>query len=562
MNKSRSRSIMQFSLFVALFACAVLLIKPAILDAQPSDELNHGFFNIAPIDVSNSFLYPQEATRFEALKEVVDILGQEDSFASILEQLAHGKGHEDVNPENFSELEELKKRNLAPEGLGALNQAEEAATRGLYWNIQNQYSKTLFNIADRPLRTCRLMNGGFSEIVLLKERFFGDKIVLISSDGYVELSISGDSENDSLSDRGDVPKWNRIVKATIVTYEDSDVPVLYFDQTGKLRELVYRIYDRPYDFYDVQSENDLDKLALMKKEGRLDYYVNYFADSLPIFSGHMRRHMAWDENGRLAQCQETPANSNNTFYLKKNYFKARYEPTAASKRKVVNLSTKYSIPTKGVTDYEKTALSNAVALIAALNGLQDVYRLEEVALKNELFHPNDAKEEARIKFASFRAVGEYVFMRVGDSDSIFYMQYDDAAATSKNDDRAGDQESNDVLSHICVYSLLDNKTVACFFNKRREISLLGTTTRLDVENKSYYKSYPHDCCRFTLANPENGDFLPEEFRLPGAPAILHIARFETKGTFKEKFYDTPKQLKDMDYENSHDEITILSRSIF
>ena len=492
----------------------------------------HRIFNIAPIKLPDRFLLPEERERLEALQDVVEILGQEFSISRIFDKLEYGKEMPNVPR---SEYVEQKRRDLLETSTSqGLSSIETSIEYDNYTRTFARYGKILF--VNQPKNGALFRGRPFYDILLLKHKYFGDRIVLINVEGYLEFDISG--PDPTLEDVVAGVAWNRIVKATIVAYENNLITTLYFDKNSNLRDLSYSEYENPFEFYDIQSQNDPAELQRMKDEDTLESYARLFKDSLPSTESVVLRRLIWSENGSLlAHSVTTNFKRDTEKFSPKAYFEEVYPPVA-----FVNVPFKTDkLPEikNGLTAEEDDNLSKSYKSIVAFSELNNIYEASNVlsSVEGGLFSANVNGSDQGLTFLSLRPRNTIsdlsLVVTLGDVNKVLRF------AANKSDVRKSSSVQGEERRNQFVGLSVQWRDPSVVFTFAFPTSRGGTTEVITIhrpdENAKYaYVCYPHATCRRTtlIAKVCNSFFAYDKF------VISHSCVVNDDGTVeKEVFHD-------------------------
>lgn len=513
----------------ALLAVWAFFSQP-LYSQEPSLSM-HGVFNVAPIKLPDRFLLPEERERLEVLRDIVEILGQESSLCRIIEKFEYGKDMPNVPGSEYRKQKRLEV--LETSKSQKLNSIESSVEYDNYTRSFGRYGKLLF--VNQPKYETLFRGCSFYDILLLKQKYFGDKIVLINMEGYIEFEISGPDPNGGDVVAGEA--WNRIIKATIVAFENNLVTTLYFDKDSKLRDLSYSEYQNPFEFYDIQSQNDPTELQRMKDEDTLESYARLFKDSLPSTESVVLRRLIWAENGSLlAHNITTNFEQEPDQFSPNKYFEEVFPPVA-----FVNDPFKVDgLPEikKGVTADEKASLAKSYKSIITFSELGNIYDASNVlsGVEGGLFSNYVNGSQQGLTFLSLRPGNSTsdlsLVVTLGDLDKVLRF------ATIKVDDRVSSSKQEKVRRNCFVglsVQWREPSTIFTFaFSTKERTTEVITFHRPDENAKYAYVCYPHTTCRRTtdLARVCNSFFSFDKF------VISHSCVINDNGTVeKEEFHD-------------------------
>ena len=175
--------------FLAISTLLSTTLIAQTLYSQDDETPTHGVFNIAPINVEVPYLYPNEQSQLEGLKDIVDVVGQELSTSRIFNRLYYSKDMPDVDEleyqlQKYHEIYETGKAK-------GLSEVECSAEYKLFRRSFGKYAAKALGSSQR-----------FYAILLLKKKYFGDKLVLVAQSGYIELELTGPDASAKSSQSG------------------------------------------------------------------------------------------------------------------------------------------------------------------------------------------------------------------------------------------------------------------------------------------------------------------------------------------------------------------------
>ena len=509
-------------LAISTLLSAMLIVRT--LYSQDAETPTHGVFNIAPINVEVPYLYPNEQSQVEGLKDIVDVVGQERSISRILDKLHYGKDMPDVDEGDY---QTQKSHEIYEAGKArGLSAVECSAEYELFMLNFGKY-------ADKALGSSQRFNA----IVLLKKKYFGDKLVFVAKSGYIELELTGPDSGAKSSQ--DAEPWNRVVKATIVGYESKAVRVYLFDDGGRLRETYTLFCEEPFDFYDVLSQNDVDALEKMKDSDALEYCVRAYQDKLPKFDSIRSRNLVWNENGRLIEKRDSYAPygliAEKEDAADKYCYPLTQPVSCASRPCEPFFKPAQTIDVQaGLTDEERKALTESLATYNALATTTDVYQAPTtLAGVPNGFLPQGDNGENEIVFLSIEGGGRTTMMKLGTQSRMLNF----FVSKSKAQDPTNALSAEPTLDQFFSIVRDEAKLFLYAFNGKTG-SLTGSTTvqRLDPEAKTIYNTYIHDQCKNLPDIAWNfGNF----HILTGKPLVAHSCAFNEDGEIREEKSSKP-----------------------
>ncbi len=521
-------------LVIPLLVFSILVSLPGV--AHENMEINEqGIFNIAPVAVPDKFLTPEEIKRLNAFKDVVEIVGQENTIECILDALMYGK---EALKSTDREYRSVKEREIRERGkILGLTKHEISAEIEVFNLGQNEYGKLLFGLGDK--RENLLKGGAFIDILLLQQRFFGDKLVLVNTEGYLELELSG--PEPSKDAEALIDGFNRIVKASIVPYESNIVTTLYFDNNSRLRDLVYFYYEKPYDFYDVFSQNDAETLQRMKDNDELPFYARQFQEALPSTNPEICRRIVWDENGKIIERfgssgYETLMKS----YNPEKYFSAIHQPKSHAKSALFRMIDPRQIES-GLSLDEKNLLDASYSTIRALSNLDSIYNLSTALEKNSEYlfngyagnnedgNSNEEQLSLALRYDGYSSNNVMLTLFDGEQTFRYYVKIANEQSEGSN---------QEVKYELGGFSIQLNKPSLFYtfvFRQKDGTCTVSKYHRADDQTQYATPCYPHSTCERV---PEIVRFV-QPFFAGGKFALMHEIKLSHDNTILSEVTSEP-----------------------
>ena len=256
-------------------------LEVATLCAQTTSNEASTLFNVNPIRISPAGLDENETAYCAVLEDVVNAVCHATTLGEIMDVWSVGRGKHFLSHDEYQRLKDADPQRLAVETNGAVESYDD------YFIVRNRASAVLFG----KIEPFRRDPSCFIGLVLKSRNAIGDVLVLINTNGYIELRLATAPDGERKTAR----------EIRIVKYEQSDGTIFQFYPSGLCQRRLSCRYLTPKDLCvlnsavaDIPKSNENDNFLFERLRHEA---LNANNDECEIVGEIVE----WEENGRNAK---------------------------------------------------------------------------------------------------------------------------------------------------------------------------------------------------------------------------------------------------------------------